>query len=138
MPPRLDCPSAQPNWEGSAVLGVVLGSVIEPRVAFLEKTLPVNDELLSQTAPVAPTEVLRFKASCIQGRCVHFKHRECTLVSRILEALQPVVEGLPPCEIRGSCRWFRQAGSQACVRCPQVVTNYAGPSKPLRDLSITG
>src|ERR1051325_11291985 len=92
--PSLDCPSAQPEWDGSAVLGVVVGTMAQPRVGYLEETVPVTEELLARTAPVTPTEVLRFKAKCIETRCVHFKHRECTLVSRMLDALQPVVDEL--------------------------------------------
>jgi hypothetical protein len=134
----LDCPSAQPEWRGSAVIGVVGGTVKEPRVAFLEATLAVTPELLAKTAPVHPTEVLRFKATCIEGKCVHFKHRECTLVSRMLAALKPVSEDLPPCQIRNTCRWFYQSGNDACLRCPQVVTRYAGPSDELHHLSVTG
>lgn len=135
--PPLDCPSAQPDWQGSGVIGVVGGTVAEPRVSYLESTLAVTAELLSQTAPVTPTEVLRFKANCIESRCVHFKHRQCTLVSKMLNALKPVVNGLPPCQIRATCRWYYQAGSEACVRCPQVVTQYAGPSEQLRDLAVS-
>jgi hypothetical protein len=93
---------------------------------------------LAQTAPVTPTEVLRFKATCIEAKCVHFKHRQCTLVSRMLAALEPVMSTLPPCQIRSSCRWFRQAGNDACMRCPQVVTSYAGPSDKLQDLAVAG
>lgn len=133
-----DCPSAQPDWAGSAVIGVVGGTVSDPKVAFLERTLPATEHLLARTAPVNPTEVLRFKATCIGAQCVHFKHRQCTLVSRMLAALQPVTEELPPCPIRTSCRWFHQAGSRACVRCPQVVTKYAGPSEGLQGLVVTG
>ena len=136
--PVLDCPSAQANWPESAVLGVVGGTVAEPRVAFLDELLPVTDELLGQTAPVQPTEVLRVKSRCIEARCAHYKHRECTLVSRILVALRPVADDSPACKIRSSCRWFYQAGTAACLRCPQVVTSYAGPSRELQDLSVAG
>jgi hypothetical protein len=32
------------------------------------------------------------------------------------------VDGLPPCSIRPGCMWWRQEGKNACLRCPQVVT----------------
>ncbi len=37
--------------------------------------------------------------------------------------LDPVVSGLPRCAIRPTCRWFREQGRAACIRCPQVVTD---------------
>ena len=134
--PALSCPSAQPDWENSKVVGIVQGTVEQPMVAFLDRALPVTDELLAQTRPAPPTAVLRISATCIENACVHFKHRQCTLVGRILDMLEPVVSDLPGCNIRSSCRWYFQAGSSACVRCPQVVTKYAGPSKELADLSV--
>ena len=51
------CPSAPPEWEGSFAFGIVGGSVANPVVAHLVEPLPVTDELLAATSPVAPTEV---------------------------------------------------------------------------------
>jgi hypothetical protein len=36
--------------------------------------------------------------------------------------LPAVVDVLPICTIRASCRWYAQEGRDACLRCPQVVT----------------
>jgi len=36
--------------------------------------------------------------------------------------LPEVVDSLPVCTIRPQCRWFRQEGRAACLRCPQIVT----------------
>ena len=33
------------------------------------------------------------------------------------------IETLPPCGIRPTCRWFLQAGADACRVCPYVVTH---------------
>jgi hypothetical protein len=33
-----------------------------------------------------------------------------------------VVDQLPACNIRAECRWFRQEGRAACLRCPQIMT----------------
>jgi hypothetical protein len=52
-----------------------------------------------------------------QGQHLH------TGAQRIVEGLAPVVNALPPCQIRPTCRWFRQEGRNACLRCPQVVTD---------------
>jgi hypothetical protein len=123
------CPSAPPEWEDSKVLGVVGGSPDEPRLRYLAEALPVTQELLGQAAPVTPTEVFRFTAACAETECVHFRHRECTLVSRIVALIPPVVDALPPCTIRDECRWWLQEGAVACHRCPVVVTDYYGSSE---------
>ena len=49
------CPSAQPAMPGSMAFGIVLpnpANAEEPRVAWIEKPIPVTDELLAMTAPV--------------------------------------------------------------------------------------
>jgi len=43
--------------------------------------------------------------------------------------LDPVVSALPRCAIRPVCRWFRQEGRAACLRCPQVATEQAQPER---------
>ena len=54
--------------------------------------------------------------------CKHFDGSDCRLVQEITAFLDPVVSSLPACDIRPTCRWFRQEGKAACLRCPQVVT----------------
>jgi hypothetical protein len=107
------------------LLGVLEATRDGPRIAYLQEAVPVTQELLSQTAPVPPTSIFRFAAQCEQTQCVHFSGDRCTLATRIVQLLPPVVQGLPGCLIRSKCRWFAQEGSQACVRCPQVVTDLA-------------
>jgi hypothetical protein len=117
------CPSAQPDWEGGMVLGVVLGTAESPRLAHLEVLQPVTDELMALASPVSPTEVFRIAAPCLGSGCTHFDGTDCRLVQRLVTLLPPVVEVLPPCSLRPSCRWWRQEGKAACLRCPQVVTD---------------
>jgi hypothetical protein len=68
------CPSAQPDWKGSVAIGLVGGTANEPRMAHLSKPLIVNDQLLTLSGPVSPTEVFRFAApwaeavACIFGK----------------------------------------------------------------------
>jgi hypothetical protein len=118
----LVCPSARPEMPQSVVFGVVGGSPTEPRVRYLEKSLPVTDELLALTAPVEPQEVLRFAAPCAGGQCVHFDGARCSLALRTVQFVMPVVHRLPACSIRAECLWFAQEGRAACERCPQIVT----------------
>jgi len=117
------CPSAQADWKGARVFGVVGGTVKEPRVSYFAEPQLVTKEILDLTSPVSPTEVLRIAAPCAKSSCQHFDGMNCQLVSRTVAYLQPVSEKLPPCQIRTSCRWWHEQGKDACFRCPQVVTD---------------
>ena len=117
------CPSAPPHWRGARVFGVVEGTVSDPRVGYLERTLPVTDELLALSAPASPTEVLRFAAPCAGNACGHYRGGRCHLVEKVVRELPAVVDELPECMIRHGCRWFGQEGASACFRCPIVVTD---------------
>lgn len=125
QPGRLLCPSAQPDWEGAVATGVVGGTVEEPRVRPLAEPTPVSQQLLDLSQPVRPTEVFRFAAPCLCNRCQHFGENECHLAAKIVRMVPPVADDLPQCDIRPRCRWFAQEGREACLRCPQVVTDDA-------------
>jgi hypothetical protein len=92
-------------------------------VGYLTETQPVSEKLLALSGPAKPTEVFRIAAPCAMSGCKHFKENACTLVQRIVEGLAPVVNALPACQIRSTCRWFSQEGRNACLRCPQVITD---------------
>jgi hypothetical protein len=134
-PPLPYCPSAQPDWEGSRVLGIVGGTAEEPCLAYLKDLQPVTDELLALTQPVNPTEVFRFAAPCAGHACQHFDGSNCHLVQKTVRLLSPVVDTLPPCHLRSQCRWWQQEGKAACLRCPQVVTEIANPTEQLRQVT---
>ena len=124
--PRVEkpvCPSARPDWKGARIIGVVAGTVAEPRVRYLDRALPVIDEVLEMASPAAPTEVFRFAAPCAKGACGHFRGNCCHLVEKVVAELPPVTRELPECSIRESCRWFSQEGAPACWRCPRIVTD---------------
>jgi hypothetical protein len=125
------CPSARPEMPGSMVFGVVAGTADEPRVAWLERPVPVTEELLAMTRPVPATQVLRFAAPCAEGACCHFNGKDCTLAQRLVQLMPAVDTSLPPCQVRRDCRWFTQEGKAACLRCPQVVTYSANPTPEL-------
>ena len=122
------CPSAQPEMHGVRLLGVITAADEGPSLAYLRDDVPVTDELLAQAEPAHPTEVFRFAAQCEEKRCTHFNGERCKLASRIVHFLPAVVDALPTCRIRSSCRWFRQEGRDACFRCPQVVTESTNAS----------
>lgn len=130
--PELLCPSAQPDWDRSVALGVIGGSVEEPRLSHFSSPVPVTGELLALAGPVTPAEVFRFAAPCMGSGCVHFKHRNCELAARIVQILPVAAERLPACAIRANCRWWSQEGKSACMRCPRVVTDNYSPTDGMR------
>jgi hypothetical protein len=129
------CPSAQPTMTESVVFGIVAGTVEQPQLTHLVKPQPVTEELLALAHPVNPTEIFRFAAPCAKSACQHFDGSQCRLATRIVEGLPAVVEQLPPCPIRASCRWWQQEGKAACMRCPQIATETFSPSKQLLQAS---
>ena len=104
------------------VLGVVSGEADAPRLAYVNEKVAATPELLAEAAPLKPGEVFRLAARCEESRCTHFDGARCQLAVRIVNALPPVTEKLPPCSIRTNCRWYRQEGAPACYRCPQILT----------------
>ena len=134
--PTLDCPSAQPEMAGARILGVVAGEADAPRLDYLSEFVAATPELLATSAPLDHGEVFRLAGRCEEKRCKHFDGAQCQLARRIVDALAPVVEKLPPCSIRPTCRWHRQEGAAACLRCPQIVTSNPRASETL--LQVAG
>lgn len=125
------CPSARPESEDGVVFGVVTGTVVEPRIAYLKQPLPVTSELIAKASPVTPAEIFRTAASCAESACQHFDGKDCRLAMRIVDKLPTVTQELPPCSIRRDCRWWKQEGKAACARCPQIITDNYSPSQQL-------
>ena len=130
------CPSAPPDKTDGVAFGVVQGTADEPRLRHLAEPQPVTDELLHLAAPARPTEVFRFAAPCAGSSCQHFDGSSCRLVSRVVKLLPAVTDDLPPCLIRPSCRWWREQGRNACVRCPQIVTESSSPDRRFIEAAI--
>ncbi|MHA3700629.1 nitrogen fixation protein [Jatrophihabitans sp. YIM 134969] len=89
---------------------------------YLDRVVPVTAELLALAEPVDPRQVFRFGGPCAEGGCRHFDGQQCGLGGQVATELDPVVDTLPRCHLRGSCRWFAERGGAACLRCPVVVT----------------
>jgi len=126
------CPSAQPDMLGATLIGVLQQTEDGSRISYLAHPVPLTDDLLAKSAPLHPTEVLRLAAPCEEMACRHFDGASCQLATRIVQILPAVVDTLPPCSIRPTCRWFRQEGRPSCFRCPQILTHVANPSEELR------
>jgi len=128
---ELQCPSAQPEMAGATAFGIIDHSDEIPLLDYLDQPTPASQELLDLARPLRPTQIFRFAAPCQGDRCGHWSGAACTLVDRITELLPVVSLTLPPCRIRSDCRWFAQRGRNACVRCPQVVTQNEQPTEQM-------
>lgn len=129
------CPSTQPEMDHSVVFGVVGGTVEAPWIAYLTESVAVTEDILALSAPVKPTEIFRMASSCVGDACKHFDGAHCRLAMRIVQQLPTVVEALPACQIRPSCRWWQQEGKAACFRCPQMVTDNYYSSEILQQVA---
>lgn len=127
------CPSARPESDDAVVFGVIGGTVTEPCVAYLKQPLPITEELIAKAGPVTPAEIFRTAAPCAAKGCQHFDGKDCRLAMRVVEKLPAVAEALPRCSIRRDCRWWKQEGKAACMRCPQVITDNYQPSQLMRE-----
>lgn len=125
------CPSSQPEVEGAAVFAIIQGTAAEPRAAYLDRLIPLTPEIAATTAPVRPTEVFRISGPCAASACRHFDKGRCGLVNRVVQLVPTVVYHAPACALRPSCMWWLQEGVEACLRCPQVVTEMYGASASL-------
>jgi len=123
------CPSIISIGPEAQVFGVLTGSPAEGfQVGYLTEAVPATPELLAAAAPADPAEVFRAAAPCFEYRGKHFGGAKCQLATRITAMLDPVVDALPRCAIRATCRWFRQEGRAACFCCPQVTTELRNPN----------
>jgi len=128
----LTCPSGQPDMQDAHIFGVIAGTPAQPRVAYLKKKAEVTADMLADLGDVDPTRVFRYSARCENGRCAQYEDGRCSLARRIVAHLEPVVADLPSCQIRATCRWFKEEGGEACLRCPQVVTLVPSDQNALR------
>lgn len=131
---QLACPSAPADAEDARVFGVIGGTVAEPRLAYLAKDVAVTDEMLVTPEGISPTRIFRFTGGCVEGRCQQFSNGVCSLGKNIDRMLSPVVDQIPACTIRGSCRWYAENGPNICLKCPQVVTTLSIDDDALRSV----
>jgi hypothetical protein len=131
----LRCPSAQPGMGDVQVLGVVMRDADAPRLAYLDEPVVATPEMLALAEPAGVSQVFRLSARCEELKCTHFDGTRCQLAVRIASMLPEVVDTLPACNIRRECRWFRQEGRAACVRCPQIVTGMYDPDERLKQVA---
>jgi hypothetical protein len=117
--------------DGSLILGVLRQIDGVERLHHLAEPLPVTREVLALARDVRPTEIFRFAAPCAESACAHFDGSNCRLATKIVQHVGEVVDALPPCRIRPTCRWYTQEGRPACLRCPLIFSDTANPSEEL-------
>jgi hypothetical protein len=131
----LSCPSAQPDMEGAKPFGVISGTARETRITFFKKDALAAFEWRESFSTADATRLFRFEARCEESRCGHFSDGACSLGHRVKAQLPAVVDALPPCLIRPTCRWHAEQGSAVCLRCPQVVTMIPGGDELLNQVA---
>lgn len=134
---RLACPSAQPDMQDAHVFALLEGSAAAPRVAYLKKEalIPIH-ALPTLPEGLSPSEVFRMGARCEEHRCGQYADGRCSLGERVVRSLPAVVDRLPSCTLRDSCRWHAEQGGAACLRCPQVVTLVPRDTDPLARVAV--
>lgn len=115
------CPSS-PCQEGAILLGIVLR---DGRIAFAADQLVVDADFVHVAAQGrAPEKRFRFASPCLRGGCEQWTGGRCSVIDSVLTDVAPSAGSeLPACSIRARCRWFSQAGADACRVCPAVITD---------------
>ena len=123
-PAEYACPSA-PAEPGAGLLGV-LGP--DGRIHNLRTPMHVDATFLEAAKTHgAPEARMRFSGRCQTSGCSQWTGTRCGVIDRAMQemrvpALSPAAQ-LPPCTIRGTCRWFAQTGALACGTCALIVTD---------------
>ena len=98
------------------------------KVGYLTPAMTIDEGFVTRARRGgSPEQRFRFASACVEAKCEQWTGSRCGVIDRVLE-----VEGLdqareeaalPRCAIRASCRWFAQAGAEACAACPLVITD---------------
>jgi hypothetical protein len=123
------CPSARCE-PGALLLGIILPS---GRVAFTTDEIRVDDEFVALCREGrAPEKRFRFSSACARGACRQWTGSSCGVIESLLPIAEPAEASsvLPTCVIRPRCRWYLQAGADACAVCPEVVTDNRPTGEP--------
>lgn len=116
------CPSSTCE-DGAILIGIVRE---DGRVGFVGGRLKVDSNFVNAARDGASPEArFRFGGACIKGACKQWSGSRCGVIDAVLDAASPVQasEEVPQCSIRPECRWFLQAGYDACRVCPEVITD---------------
>jgi hypothetical protein len=101
------------------------------RVAYAAERVLVDEEFVTAAQEGRPAESrFRFSSPCVRGACRQWTGDRCGVIDDVLAAVGgdagspvPGPGELPNCSIRPTCRWFAQAGAEACAVCLRVITD---------------
>ena len=118
------CPSTRMK-EGVTLLGIVMP---DGRVAFTANRLVVGRDFVSNAQEGrSPEKRFRFADMCVRTACTQWTGTRCGVIDDVLNDApakgSQVQAELPQCSIRSQCRWYDQAGAEACRVCPLVITD---------------
>jgi hypothetical protein len=120
----LYCPSACCE-EGAILLGIV---GVDGVIGYVTPQMTVDTDFCRAAQQGRKPETrFRFAQPCVENQCIQWTGSCCGLIHQVLESSEGVritgqsPEALPQCVIRSSCRWFAQAGTQACAVCPVII-----------------
>jgi hypothetical protein len=121
------CPSAI-GKPGAKLIGISNGP---GALGYVTPPLTVDEHFLA-AAGAHPEQSFRFANRCHKSGCHNWGEDRCELIHQILSSrpAEDPPNQLPVCGIRSSCRWFAQAGGDACRVCPAVLNpgiRIAGP-----------
>jgi hypothetical protein len=119
------CPSGRCR-EGAVLVGI-MGR--DGRLGYITPAMPIDADFVAHArAGRTPESRFRFGEPCVKERCAQWAGDHCGLIDMLLASPQGTAATsgrrgtpLPHCGIRGSCRWFRERGADACAICPLVV-----------------
>ncbi|MFC3613665.1 hypothetical protein ACFORG_07815 [Lutimaribacter marinistellae] len=118
------CPSATCT-PGNQLLGV---KGADGYVRHLRTALTIDADFVETASELGKPEArMRFASTCATSGCAQWTGTRCGVIDHVIEHLEqvkvPLAPSIPPCPIRGSCRWYDQTGETACRACSLVVTD---------------
>lgn len=123
MSGTISCPSA-PCAPGARLIGM---RGADGRIKNLRQSLEIDQDFIARaSAQGQPEARMRFSSPCVEGKCSQWTGHKCGVIENVLARLadaSPAADKLPPCSIRGDCRWFKQRGAAACHACDLVITD---------------
>jgi hypothetical protein len=130
------CPSAQLDMQDAKVLGVMERTADGPRLSYLTGRADVSPDMVGGLAPEHVGRVLRISARCESSKCGQFANGRCGLGQRVAQMMADVVDTLPSCRIRPTCRWYAEQGGAVCLKCPQVVTQVSADDAAMVSVAV--
>lgn len=120
---KILCPSSL-CLEGSALIGVANA---EGTIDILANPVPVTEEfaLAAREESKSPETRFRFANRCVQNACKQWNGKGCGIIDMVMDfiPMEEKIRQLPACGIRKYCRWYLQAGANACSACKFVITD---------------